>query len=396
MNKATNKYFSQRVKNIKVSDIKLMPIIAQKYRNTISLGQGIPSLATPKYIRQGIIKLLKNNEQIGKYTLQPGLPALKQALAKKLSKNTKLRIDAEKEIFITTGGMEALAAAILSIVERDDEVIVFDPSYSPHLEQILLAEGKPKFVPLIEEKNWEIDFKKLTKVFTKKTKAIIICNPANPTGKVFSKKELAFIVNLAVKHDAFIIADETYDFLVYDGNIFISLLNFRKIKNKLIICKSFSKEFAMTGWRVGYLYAPNYIINQALKVHDALVICAPTISQYAALIALTKKPKKNAINIQEILKKRREIIYQCLDQLPDLFSYQKTSGAYYILAKYKKTNLNSWNFANKLLRDTGVITIPGSGFGKNGEGHIRFSFGGTEKEITKAFARIMKWNKKIK
>ncbi len=151
----------------------------------------------------------------------------------------------------------------------------------------------------------------------------------------------------------------------------------------------------MTGWRVGYMYAPEYITEQALKIHDAFVICAPTISQYAAYIALIGKPTKKDISTKDILSNRRDLICQRLDELDELFTYQKPNGAYYIMAKYKKTNLSSWEFTMKLLNETGVITIPGSAFGSLGEGYIRMSFGGTRQDINKAFNRIKKFNKSL-
>ncbi|EKD79471.1 MAG: aminotransferase, class I and II [uncultured bacterium] len=151
----------------------------------------------------------------------------------------------------------------------------------------------------------------------------------------------------------------------------------------------------MTGWRVGYAVGPTDVIQEALKVHDATVICAPTISQYAALIALTGTPYQDDPDIKQLLTERRQVICEELDQLPDLFRYEKPAGAYYILARYLKTNLSSWDFCLKLLRDTGVITIPGSAFGPRGEQHIRFSFGGKPEEIQEAFKRIKQWNQTL-
>lgn len=389
------KKISTRAKSIAVSAIKQMPLLAQSVPNAVSLGQGIPSLPTPLYIRNKIIKLLRSDAAIGKYSLQPGVPALKAAIAKKLSAIAKRAIDPEKEIFISAGAMEALATAITAVVDRGDEVIVFDPGYASHIEQVLFAEGKPIFVPLNEKNGWALDTNALKKAITKKTKAIIVCSPSNPTGRVFTKPELDAIVAIAQKNNLLIIADEAYNFLVYGNNKFVSLLSYPQIKNRLITCFSFSKEFAMTGWRVGYMYAPAAIIKEALKIHDAFVICAPTISQYAALIALTERPKKKELTVRDVLAKRRLLICERLDRLPDLFSYCSPQGAYYILARYKKTKLNSWDFALKLLYEAGVITVPGRAFGPQGERHVRLSFGGTEKQINEAFDRIERWNKTL-
>ena len=384
--------FSKRVLDIKVSAIKQMPMLARKYKNVVSLGQGIPSLPTPKYIRDQVIQALSSDNSIGKYSLQPGMTDLKQAVARVVEKKCGRAVDAEKEIFISAGAMEALFTAIVSIVEQGDEVILFDPSYASHIEQVLFAGGTPVYVPL--DKGWNIPFDKLEKSITKKTKAIIVCSPNNPTGKVFTENDLKAIVELANKNNIIVIADETYDFLVYDNLNYKSLSSLTK--NNLIACYSFSKEYAMTGWRLGYMYAEPEVIEQCLKVHDAAVIAAPTISQFAGLAALSEQNSSEVIEIRQVLESRRNLMCERLDKLSDLFEYEKPMGAYYILARYKKTNLNSEEFTLKLLDEAQVITIPGSAFGPSGENHIRFSFGGTEQDINEAFDRIEKWNKNLK
>lgn len=386
---------SSRAKNIKVSDIKVMPLLARAVPNAISLGQGIPSVQTPRYIREKVIELLKTDDAIGKYSLQPGLPRLKEAVAKRLSKVSGQPVDAEKEIAITAGAMEALLIAMLAVVEPDDEVILFDPSYASHIEQVKLADGKPIFVPLLKDNSWALDSKALEAAVTKKTKVIVICNPCNPTGKVFSKNEVEKIVAIAIKYGLLVIADETYEFLLYDKTPFTSLIDFPELKNQLIVCRSFSKEYAMTGWRVGFAYAPEAIIREMLKIHDSAVICAPTISQYAAYIAMTEKPLADDVDLVKALTDRRDIMCARLDKLTDLFEYTKPYGAYYILARYKKTKLKSKAFAIKMLNEAGVIVIPGADFGPQGKGYIRFSFGATPEQINEAFDRIEKWNKTL-
>lgn len=394
---------AKRVAQISVSAIKQMPVLASKIPGCISLGQGIPSFPTPEFIREAIIKELQHNEAIGKYSLQPGLPELKLAVAKDLERRHGIRhVDPEREIFISCGGMEALAASLATIVERGDEVIVPSPNYSSHLEQILFAEGRPVFVPLIEEEGWKMDLDALRQAITKKTKAILFCSPANPTGAVFSRTELQTIADLALKHKLFLLVDEAYDFLVYDNNPYFSVASIPELKDNLVAVYSFSKRFCMTGWRVGYLYASSRIVDQVLKVHDAFAICAPTISQYAALIALQHTNGKTGLGDQSVtqlihaLEKRREVLCQRLTALPELFSFQKPKGAYYIFPKIVPKNLNSIDLALKLLYEAKVITVPGSGFGPTGEGHVRLSFGGTEEQINKALDRIETWVKKQK
>lgn len=383
------KDFAKRVKDFEVSLIRYMPVLASKVANVVSLGQGIPSFDLPEYIREKLIEALKIQKDINKYSLEPGLPILKEELAKYLEKTKGAKVDPEKELCITKGAIGGLFCAITAIVEREDEVILLTPAYEPHIEQVKFAEGKPVFVPLIEEKGWKPDFEAIKSAITKRTKAIIICDPSNPTGGVFEKGDLEKIAELAIEADLFIITDETYDFLTYDGKEHFSLLSIPEVRDRLIACFSFSKKYAMTGFRVGYVVAPENIMNEILKVHDESTICAPTISQYVALFALTS-PQDFVEKFKEEFTKRRGLICQRLDRLPKLFQYQKPMGAYYVFPKIK-LKMKSLEFSKKLLYEAGVITIPGIAFGSSGEGHIRLSFAGEEKEINEAFDRIEKY-----
>ena len=281
-------------------------------------------------------------------------------------------------------------------MDRGDEVLVASPNYASHIEQILFAEGIPVFVPLVEEEGWRLDTEGFRKAVTPRTKAILICNPMNPTGAILTAAEVDEIARLAVERNLFIIADEAYDFLVYDGLPHKSFATVPEVKDRLIATFSFSKMYCMTGWRVGYMYAATRLIDQVLKVHDAFAICAPTISQYAALAALRATNGKDGegdgfiAELVATLDKRREILCGRLDELSSLFSYQIPRGAYYVFPRIVPP-MNSMELALKLLHEARVVSIPGSGFGPTGEGHIRFSFGRTAEEINTAFDRIGEW-----
>ncbi len=384
------KNFAQRVQNIEVSLIRQLPVWAAKVPNTVSLGQGIPSFSLPEYIREKLTDALRSEKNINKYSLQPGMPALKEAVATYLHNSRGVKVDPEKELCITPGSISGLFCAISALVERNDEVILFDPAYEPHVEQIKFAEGKPVFVPLVEDRGWKPDLSRLESAITNKTKAIIVCDPSNPTGYAFEKEDLLEIAKLAVKHDLFLITDETYDFLVYEGKEHFSLMSLPEVQDRIVACFSFSKKYAMTGFRVGYLYAKERVLNEIMKVHDESAICAPTISQYAALFALTG-PQDSVAMFQAEFTKRRELMCKRLDALSKLFAYQKPMGAYYILSKLK-IPMKSLDFSLKLLNAVGVITVPGVAFGPLGEGHIRFSFAGEESLIQEAFNRIEKFH----
>ena len=397
------KNIAKRVQNIEISLIKKMPMYAHKLvlekkwkaEEIVSLGQGIPAMPTPKYIRNAVIEELKSDEAICKYSLQPGWPKLKNLIADILTKKTNRDVNPETEVFVSTGAMEALAVGMSTLFEEGDEVIIANPSYSSHIEQAVFAGAKPVFVDLDPNNNWAFNVEQFKQSINNKTKALILCNPANPTGMVIPKETLDEIVKIVVENNIFVFADETYGYLVFDNEKFISLLEYPELKDLLIYTYSFSKEFAMTGWRVGYMYAPAYIIEQCLKIHDAFVICAPTVSQHAAYAALTGTPYPEDPNMVEVFDKQRLYMCQRLDELPDLFAYQKPKGAYYILAKYLKTGLKAKDFSIKLLEEIGVITIPGTGFGPGGEGHIRLSFCATVENIKIAFDRIQEWNKNL-
>jgi len=388
---------ARRVAQITVSAIKQMPVLASKVEGCISLGQGIPSFATPPFIREAVIEALRQNDAIGKYSLQPGLPALKEAIARRLQQTKGITINPDTELFISCGAMEAIAGGIATLIERGDEVLIPTPNYSSHIEQVLFAEGIPVFVPLIEEAGWKLDIEGFKKAVTKKTKAIVVCSPMNPTGAVFSEEELRALAEIALERDLFVVADEAYDFLVYDNYPHFSLASIPELKKNLIACYSFSKMYCMTGWRVGYMVASSRIIDQVLKVHDAFAICAPTVSQYGALAALRATNGKDGEGDQFIrdlvaaLASRREVTCSRLDKLSHLFAYEKPKGAYYVFPRIALPGLSSVELSLKLLYEAKVITVPGSGFGPTGEGHVRLSFGATENELEKAFDRMEEW-----
>jgi aminotransferase len=385
---------ARRVAEITVSAIKQMPVLAHEVGGCVSLGQGIPSFNTPRFIREAVVKeLLDDTSKIGKYSMQPGLPELKEEVARDLKRTRGIDVDPVREVFISCGGMEALAAGIATVIERGDEVILPSPTYASHIEQVLFAEGVPVFAPLSEEEGWKIDIAAMRRAITKKTRAIVLCNPVNPTGTTFREAELRAIADLVLEHDLFVITDEAYDFLVYDNQPYFSLLSMPELKERIIGACSFSKRFCMTGWRVGFMYACDRIIQQVLKFHDAFAICAPTVSQYAALAALRATNgvdgagDESVRQLRQALAHRRDLVCARLDRLSSTFAYVKPSGGYYVFPRLKQ-DLKSMDLSLQLLREAKVITIPGAAFGPTGEGHIRMSFGAAEEELTECFDRL--------
>ena len=397
--KFRTKNISKRVQKIVISPIKEMSILADQIEEKIgqnkiiSFGQGIPHLDTPDYIKQGIKKSL-DKKTTAFYTLEPGITELRELVANFLKKEKKItNIKAKKEIMISTGAQEGLACALATIIDPGDEVLVISPAFASHIEQIIQFNGIPKFVFLDEKKNWALNIKKCEKKISKKTKAIILSHPSNPTGKVFSKKEIIELSKFVKKHNLILITDETYDFLIYDNIKHISPASIPNIRNQIILCGSFSKKYRVTGYRIGYTFADEGIIDHMLKVHDALTICAPAISQKAIITALKNKDQ-SAKTIKELTKKmsfNRNLMCSELDNLSDIFEYQPPMGAYYILVKIKIPKVDSFKLSLKILKQAHIITIPGAAFGPSGEGHLRFSFAGEAKNIKKGFQRLKKW-----
>ncbi len=401
---------STRVRQIKISATKEMPMLAARVGGCVSLGQGVPSFATPEHVVAAVAKALRDDPAAGKYSLQPGMPALRRAAAELLRAEKGLPADAETEVAITVGGMEGLLCAMLTLVGPGDEVIVPEPFYPSHVEQILMAEGTPVYAPL-RRADWSLDVDAVEAALSPRTKAIIISSPHNPTGAVFAKADLLKLAELAIRNDIYVICDDTYDALAYDvpardvlardmaagheaeAGAF-SLMSLPELRHLLVGVFSFSKRFALTGWRVGFLWAQEPLMAQMLKIHDAAAICAPTPSQIAALASL-EGPQDIYAGFKEQLRQRRDLLCAGLNGLGGRFSYIRPAGAFYVMAKAEDAILNivgdSRELALRLLREAKVITIPGGAFGPGGEGHVRLSFGGDEADIAEALRRMAEW-----
>ncbi|MEI6587388.1 MAG: pyridoxal phosphate-dependent aminotransferase [Candidatus Moraniibacteriota bacterium] len=387
----------ERTKNLRLSVIKQMELRASKFPDVISLAQGVPSFDTPECIKRRVELALKNGV-VAKYSLSPGLSELRELIETKLAEEGMF-YDFEKEIIVTAGSIEGITATLFAITNPGDEVIIPEPTYTSYREVILLAGCQPVFVSLDEEKGWAFELEKYETAITKKTKAIFYCNPNNPTGTIYSKEQLMGLVELAKKHDLYLISDEVYkDFIFDSGEKIFSLAQLPELRKRVIRLFSFSKSFAMTGWRVAYLHTDESIAKEILKVHDSLVTCAPVISQYAAMGALEMGDKDIKFFNREY-KKRRDLICRRLDKLSHIFSYVKPTSAYYVFPRILKNDFDfgelkdcpdslSWRFAIGLLERAQVATVPGVAFGPSGEGHIRMSFGRSEKDINRAFDRM--------
>nr|WP_240744212.1 pyridoxal phosphate-dependent aminotransferase [Desulfopila sp. IMCC35006] len=376
------------MRNISPSATKQMALLAAGIGGCVSLGQGVPSFATPPHIVEAVIRALREDPGSGHYSLQTGMPALRRQISQYMLREKNVAIDPEREVCVTVGGMEALLATVMTVVDEGDEVILPSPTYASYIEQVQLAGGIPVFVPLTSA--WGLDLAAISKAITAKTRAIMLCNPGNPTGTVFSDAETIALCKLAVTHNFVVITDEAYDYMVYDGGMPVNPLSIDAFRNHVISISSLSKKYALTGWRVGWVAAAGIWMEQIMKVHDATAICAPTPSQFAALAALDGDQECVA-EMRDALVKRRTLCCARLDRLQKYFSYVPPRGAFYVMARYLFQAASSQEVATRLLEEARVITIPGGAFGQGGEGHLRLSFGGELTVIDEAFDRIEQW-----
>lgn len=360
------------------SVIKRLTIRAREL-GAVNLGQGIPSFPTPPHILEAA-KAALEDPAIGVYPNFLGELELREAVAKRHGVDVSA-------VLVTVGAMEATATAILSLVENGDRVGVVTPDYCNHFPQVMLARGEAVPIPLKEADRWTLDLLRIEAEAKKGIKLLLLTNPGNPTGYVASREELKALVTLSANHGFWIIADETYSYLTY-GAPFVSLLDFWNESDRAITVRSFSKEYAMTGWRVGYMVARPETIGALAKVHDSLVGCVPKISQRAALAAVTG-PQDFVMNNQKAYERRRAMTVEAIGEIPGL-SLPTISGAYYAFPKYTG-NRPSERVAEDLLTKAGVAVVAGEHFGNGGQGHVRLLFAVDDAVLSEGLSRLRRY-----
>jgi aspartate/methionine/tyrosine aminotransferase len=301
-----------------------------------------------------------------------------------------MHYDWETEIVVTCGATEAITASLRALVSRErPEVVVPVPCYASYTHYVQAAGGVVKFLELDEARGWAMDMDSLRKLVSDRTAAILIANPNNPTGHSYSREELNEVAALARRHGSYLICDEVYRNMVFDGDEPFSAAQNEANRDCVIRVMSFSKAYAMTGWRVGYLHSDVNVVNRIVGVHDAFVTCAPVVSQYAAIAALTKG-RPYLKEFRDTLKQHRDELSRWMERHPELFEFQKPASAYFLFPKLKLTD-DDWAFTRTLLLEAGVAVVPGSAFGPNGVGHVRFCFGRSAKDLQLACERMDQW-----
>jgi len=361
---------SDRVRLIKPSSIRKMLDLSAGMKNVIHMEQGEPDFTTPEHILKAAIEAIQKG--FTHYTAMDGTLELREAIAEKLEKDNGIAADPKTEITVTSGSQEAMLIAALGFLNRGDEALILDPYYPACFEDTLIAEAKPVAVPLDERRNYGIDMEELEKKITKRTKLIWMCNPSNPTGHVFSKQDLEVIAEVARKHDLIVFSDEIYEKIVYDDARHISIGSMPGMEERTITGNGFSKAYAMTGWRIGYISAGKKLSTILRKLHYYAVLCPNAISQKAAFAALTG-PQDCVKQMIAEFSRRRELMLHELQRIKSLY-FTVPKGAFYVFPDFSSSEKSDDALAEYLLRKAGVVTAPGSGFGKTGEGHLRISY----------------------
>jgi len=374
-----------------VSAIKQMAILSARVDGAASLAWGLPSFRTPDYIREGVKNRLDQDLDAGKYTLPDGLPELRNLVVQKHLADTGIELSASDNAMISAGNMQGLNTIFHTLLDPGDEIILTDPCFVSHIQQISLFNVKQVYWPLDEENNWSLNLDLLPELITEKTQAVVLVSPSNPTGKIYTEQELVQVGEIAKQHNILVIIDDPYsDFTYENRQKYFNLASVDRLREHVVYLYSFSKAYAMSGWRLGYMLMPEELKREAMKVHDATMICAPRISQLAGIAALGQ-PSNHKQEFEAILNKRRNLVVERLSNVPHLFSWQKPEGAYYMFPKILVDHTDSKSFSIDLLNNAKVAVTPGSAFGPSGENHVRIAYCVDEDTINLAFDRIEKY-----
>lgn len=377
------KELSKRTETFTDSVIRRMTRIANQY-DAINLSQGFPDFDPPKEILSRLEQVA--HEDFNQYAITWGAQNFRDALAKKQSKYMNLDLDSNKNIVITCGSTEAMMAAMMSVCDPNDKVIVFSPFYENYGADTILCGADPIYVPL-HPPVFNFDKEELENAFKQNPKALILCNPSNPCGKVFSKEELEYIASLAIKYDAYVITDEVYEHIVYAPYKHTYFASLPGMFERTISCSSLSKTYSITGWRLGYCIAPENIIEQIKKVHDFLTVGAAAPLQEAAVVGLEFSDAYYD-ELQKLYTHKKDLFINGLKELN--IPHTEPQGAYYVMVDISEFGYDSdLDFCVDLIKNVGVAAVPGSSFFKEEENrYIRFHFAKKDETLLAALDRL--------
>ena len=370
-----------------VSGIRAMFDLAADYPGAINLCNGEPNFETPEHIKESCIKALREGRT--KYGTEPGLPAMRQAVADKYRTQFGRTYDMDN-VMVTIGGVEGIFMALMTILNPGDEVIIPDPAYTCYVGQTLTLGGVPVRVPLYEEHGFRLQAEDLEKAITPKTKAIIITYPSNPLGAVLDRADGEALAKVIKKHNIMVISDEVYEKIIFDGREHFSLAQIESIKDQVLVVNSLSKTYAMTGWRLGYVVGTDKdIMRHMFKMQQAVASCLPIFTMQAGADAING-PQDCVEDMRRQYERRRDLLYNGLKEIPGMKPF-RTEGSFCTFINIKDFGVSSWEFSKELLVNAGVMTIAGTAFGEMGEGYLRICFANSDENILEGVKRIKEY-----
>ena len=378
------------IKNVKPSGIRKFFDIVNEMDNVISLSIGEPDFKTPWHVRKAGIDSL----QLGRtwYTPNRGFAELREEICNYMKRKCNLTYSPEKEVVVTVGGSEAIDIAIRCLVGKGDEVLIPQPSFVCYEPLTIMAQATPVIIETKIENNFSLTVDDIKEKVTDKTKLLILPFPNNPTGAILEEENLREIAQFAIKHDLMVLSDEIYSELTYGGNTHVSIASMEGMKERTVVINGFSKSYAMTGWRLGYVCGPKEIIEMMTKLHQYCIMSAPTTAQYAAIEAL-KNGDDDIAYMRDQYDMRRRLVVGSLNKMG--LTCFEPKGAFYCFPCIKSTGLTSDEFCTKLLRSKRVALVPGSAFGECGEGYVRLSYSYSLKHLKKALTLIEEFLKEL-
>ncbi|HVP92919.1 MAG TPA: pyridoxal phosphate-dependent aminotransferase [Acidobacteriota bacterium] len=382
---------AKRLKHITPSGIRRFFALAKESPNIINLSVGEPDFVPPKHAMEVGWKAAQEGKT--HYAPTNGILELLEALGKKAYVDYGLNYDPNSEIVITTGGTEAIFSALIGLIDPGDEVLIPNPGFVCYEPCVLLAGGVPVPVPLLEKNGFKPSIDDVMSLITEKSRVIILNYPNNPTGAVLSFDEMNALAKVAVEHDMIVISDEVYEKILYDGAKHYCAATFAGMRERTLIVNSFSKTYAMTGLRVGFVYGPEDLISPLWLVHQYNVACVNSLAQYVALAALNG-PQNFVKEMVREFDKRRHLVYEGLNQIEG-FDCTMPKGAFYVFPNIKHTGLSSEKMAEFLIQKAQVATVPGSAFGCYGENHLRISYATAYEQLQEALDRIKRSTKRL-
>lgn len=381
---------NKNVQNIEISGIRKISNMIEKTSDTINLTFGQPDFPTPDYIKDAGIEALNNNHT--DYTETAGVFELRQAACDYVENLYGLKYDPNSEIIVTVGASEALDIAFRTILDEGSEVIMPAPVYVGYEPLVKMCNAKTVYVDT-RDNNFKMTAAMIEEKITDKTRCVMLPYPSNPTGTILTKEEVIEIAELLRGKDIFIIADEIYSELVYDDKHF-SIGAVEGMKDQTIVINGLSKSHAMTGWRIGFAFAPSYLIDQFYAIHSFNAICATSFSQYASIEALKHgSDREEIVMMKESYKERRDFVYKRLNEMG--LEISKPEGAFYAFPSIEKTGLTSEEFIERLLEEYDVAVIPGSAFSEYGEGYIRISYASSMDQLKVGMDRLEEFLKSL-